>query len=378
MDHARRQGERTMGMLCKRGNTWWIKYYRNGKPYRESTGSDKKMIARKLLEQREGDIAQGKIPGIHFERVKFDELAEDFLADYRVNAKKSLERAQISVRHLAAFFRGVRITDISTARIRNYIEDRMGSGASNATINRELAALKRMLSLGAKCTPPKVDRIPHISMLKENNVRKGFFEYEEFLALRGALPEYLRGPVTFAFKTGWRRSEIVDLTWSQVDLQRGIVRLEPGMAKNDLARTIYLDAELKGIFQHQWERRKHSVKLVPYVFLNESSTDKIKDFRGAWDTACRSAGFGKRLFHDFRRTAIRDMVRAGIPERVAMMISGHQTRSVFERYNIVSDEDLKLAAIKRETYHNKPTGTISGTITPLRKKKGLREKPLSP
>jgi len=207
-----------------------------------------------------------------------------------------------------------------------------------------------MLNIGARQTPPKVDRVPYIPMLKENNTRKGFFEHGEYLALKDALPDYLKGFITFAYKTGWRVSEISNLTWNQVDREQGIVRLEPGEAKNDEGRTVYLDEELKEVFIQQWEKRKKSGKLTPYVFLARNGKDMVKDFRKAWNTACEDAGIGKRLFHDFRRTAVRNMVRAGIPERVAMMVSGHKTRSVFERYNIVNDTDLKLAAQRQEAY----------------------------
>jgi integrase len=110
---------------------------------------------------------------------------------------------------------------------------RAKDGASKASINRELSALKRMLNLGARQTPPRVERVPYIPMLKENNVRTGFFEHNEFLALREGLPEYLRGFATVAYKTVWRSSEIANLTWRQVDLDQGIVRLEVGETKDN-------------------------------------------------------------------------------------------------------------------------------------------------
>ncbi|MGD8391880.1 MAG: site-specific integrase [Desulfobacterales bacterium] len=387
-----------MGSIYKRGNIYWIKYYRNGKPYRESTRSEKEADAKRLLKKREGEISNGKLPGIYFDKVRFDELAEEFLVDYRINRKKSLKRAEHSVDQLKKVFEGIRIVDITTPRIGAYIEDRMklicneckeksvtqdccphcgskdlNKGASNATINRELAALKRMLNLGAQQTPPKVNRVPHIPMLTENNIRKGFFEHAEFLALREALPSYLKGFTTFAYMYGWRVSEIAGLTWKQVDLTNGIVRLETGETKNNEGRTVYLDGELIKVFTKQWKARKKNKKLTSYVFPTRNGISKIRDFRGSWKKACQDSGIGKRHFHDFRRTAVRNMVRSGIPERVAMMCSGHKTRSVFDRYNIVNDTDLKLAAQKQQTYLESQTGTISGTVHDFGTKKGVNQ-----
>jgi len=293
--------------------------------------------------------------------VTFDQLAELLLADYELNGKDSA-RATLSVNHPKASFSGVREQEINTPRIQAYIARRLAEGAANATVNRELSALKRMFNLGAKQTPPIVDRVPHIPMFKENNVRKGFFEHGDFLALRDALPEHLQGLVTFGYKTRWRVSEICALTWAQVDRKQGVVRLEAGETKNNEARTVYLDEELRQVFEFQWQRRKKLGTALPYVFLNKDGSDRVKRFDKAWKKACKEARIGVRLFHDFRRTAGRNMVRAGIPERVATMISGHKTRSVFDRYNIVSDPDLRLAAQRQAEYLDKTTGTISGTI----------------
>jgi integrase len=402
-----------MGMIYKRkhkgkvGRTWWIKYYRNGKPYRESSKSRKKADAKRLLKKREGEILDGKLPGIYFDRVKFDELADDFLLDYKMNGK-DVARGELNVRHLMGHFEGMRVTQITTPRIQDYIEKRLSphwkcrnckrkfsvegiadhenprcpqckskrvflKKTAKATVNRELSALKRILRLGARQTPPKVARVPYIPMFKENNVRKGFFEHDEFLALRNALPFHLRTFVTFGYKTGWRISEIAKLQWPQVDLKQGIVRIETGETKNDEARTIYLDDELRGMLIRQWNDRKRAGKVMPYVFLNKEGTDRIKRFDKAWKSACKDSGIGVRLFHDFRRTAVRNMVRAGIPERVAMMVSGHKTRSVFERYNIVSDTDLRLAAQKQQAYLEAQTGTVLGTIADFDLKQNLKQ-----
>ena len=341
-----------MGTIYKRGQTYWIKYYHEGKPIYESSRSKLKMVARELLKQREGDISQGKIPGVYFDKVTFDELAEYFLTDYRINKRKSIQMAEINVRHLKNHFAGWKVYRINSLEINAYIKKRIKGGMSSASINRELSALKRMLNIGARMTPPKVDRVPHFSKLEENNVRTGFFEHDEFLRIRDALPSYLKGFVTFAYKTGWRLSEIIGLTWNQVDRRRGIVRLDPGETKNDEGRTVYLDDELKKIFQSQWEQRKQSRRIVHSVFSNKRGTGRITGFRDAWDKSFKDAGIERKLFHDFRRTAVRNMVRSGIPEGVAMKITGHKTRSVFDRYNIVSDADLKEAARKQEKYLN--------------------------
>jgi len=385
-----------MGSLYKRGDIWWIKYYRKGKCFRESSESTKKMVAKKFLDRREGEIAQGKIPGILYDKVTFDELAEEFLRDYRINQKKSLLKAKRSVHHLEKAFKGMSVTSITTSKINAFIENRMQSvcmeckqtflyrdecpycgsenvkkGAKNATINRELAALKRMMNLGAQQTPPKVDRVPKINMLKENNVREGFFEHDEFLAVRKHLPRHLKPVATFGYKSGWRLDEILSLPWSQVDRHNGCAHLETADTKNSEARTIYFDDELSELFNELWLRRKMARCFCKYVFANAKGSDRMYRFDKAWKSACKKVGV-QRLFHDFRRTAVRNMVRAGIPEGVAMKITGHKTRSVFERYNIVNDNDLKEAAKRQADYLSEQKnchGHNLGTIVEIKEKR---------
>lgn len=228
--------------------------------------------------------------------------------------------------------------------------DNLKRGAAHGTINRELSILKRMLNLGARQTPPKVDRVPYIPMLEEDNVRQGFFKHQQYLNLLRALPSYLRPVLTFGYNTGWRKSEILGLTWDRVDLKEGTVRLEASETKNKEARTIYMEPELAKLLRIQWLRRH---KNCNNVFHNKGRP--IKDFRGAWKSACAEVDIEGKLFHDLRRTGVRNMVRSGIREQVAKKISGHKTREVFERYNIISSDDLKQAADRLGEYREMVT-----------------------
>ncbi|WP_246317717.1 tyrosine-type recombinase/integrase [Desulfoluna butyratoxydans] len=374
-----------------------MKYHVNGEPIRKSTGKKKKMEAREVMKMAEAGIAPtAQAPS--GDAVTFERLSGLLVRDYRINGKKSLVRAQISVNRLAEFFQGKRAGEITTALIDEYIEERMqwscldckrvwfhgdrcpfcgservSKGAANATINRELSALKRMMRIGAEHTPPLVERVPAINMLKENNTRKGFFEHDEFERLRKHLPPHLKPIVTMGYKTGWRMTEILTLPWTQVDRHNGCARVEADITKGDEARTIYFDSELKALIDELWDKRKQRRSFCPYVFVNRKGTDRNYRFDRAWATACRKAGVD-RIFHDLRRTAVRNMVRAGVPEGIAMKISGHKTRSVFERYNIVNDEDLKRAAKQQEAYletqGGHALGTSLGTLPKPQSKRG--------
>ena len=352
-----------MGSFYRRGCIWWIKYYRHGKAFRESSKSKKVSDAKRLLRKREGEVSTGKFLGPKPDRVRFEELAEDFLNEYRANNRKSLVWAKRRIeRHLTPFLGGLRAMDITTDRIRDYTVVRLKAGASNGSINRELGALKRMFNLAAEMTPPKVGRVPFIPMLKERNVRKGFFEHGEYLALRRELPEYLNPVLTFGYYTGAREGEILGLTWRQIDLNARIANLEPGTTKNDQPRPIPLAGELLETLKMRKATNDLNFPECEYVFSRGGK--RIGNFQVAWKSACKRAGVIGKLFHDLRRTAVRNMVRAGVPERVAMAISGHKTRSVFDRYNIVAERDLHDAAHRLETHLNSLHQQLSGTDEP--------------
>ena len=234
---------------------------------------------------------------------------------------------------------------ITTADVRAFTAQRQTAGASNGEINRELTALKRMFSLAIQAGKLLVK--PYIPMLKEHNVRTGFFERHEFDSICRHLSDVLRRMLTVAYITGWRiPSEIQTLEWRQVDFVAHELRLDPGTTKNDDGRVFPMTRELQAALEQQWQVTRELAKtrgqICPWVF--HRSGEPVKSFVTVWRTACRKAGCPGRIPHDFRRTAVRNLVRAGVPERVAMALTGHKTRSVFERYNIVSQADLRTAA----------------------------------
>ena len=162
-----------MGSLYQRGAIWWVRYYQNGPPIRESTGGEKEAEAKRFLKLREGQVAEGKRVLPRTKRLRFEELAQDFLTDYRINGKRPLDKAQRSVRHLQCFFGGMRAVDITTDKVRTYIRRRQEDGTSNAEINRELAALKRMFNLAMQQTPAKVNHKPTSRCCKRTTFGQG-------------------------------------------------------------------------------------------------------------------------------------------------------------------------------------------------------------
>lgn len=347
--------------IRKESRIYWIKYYKNGRPIRESVHSSKHEDAKRLLKIREGRAAQGLPLGINLEKITFEELAEDYINDYQINQKRTLNRARILVKNLGEFFGGIRVVEISPVKARAYISYRQnkskneGRTVSNSTINRELSALKRMLNIGYQVG--KVNRMPYIKMLEENNIRSGYFEHDEFLALRGALPDYAKVPVTIAYYTGMRSGEILNLRWDQVNLTEGKVLLSPKQTKNKTPRMIFLTEELLEVMMMAKESRDQQHPYCPWVC--QRSGERLQSFKKSWKTALKRVGLEGKLFHDFRRTAVRNMVKAGIPEKISMSISGHKTRSIFDRYNIVSESDLKSAAEKIGALHS-ATGKETG------------------
>ncbi len=376
MLYRRKKKDPVTGVLVAQG-PWWAKYYDDGRPIARSTRTTDKTEARRKLNTWEGQVAEGLHEGPRYERTRFEDLVAGIRQDYALNERKSAPRLKALITHLAAYFKQMRASAITTDRIQGYVSQRKNAGAANGTINRELACLKRMFRLADQQTPPKVARIPHIPMLEEKNVRSGFFEHEDFLALRGALPDYAKVPVTLAYYSGMRMGEVFSLQWSQVNMSDGKLFLKAQDTKTETPRVLYLTGDLSRVLE-AWKRCcEEKWSFCPWI--SHRGGIQLRSLKHSWRQACVRVGLGKmvedkakgrkvwqgRIPHDLRRTAVRNMVRAGIPEKVSMAISGHTTRSVFDRYNIVNEADLKAAATRLTEYFDREKVTLSVTLAEL-------------
>jgi len=329
--------------LPPNSRNYQLVYYRHGKVYRESSRTSDERKARRLLQRRVAEANGDFFVAPETRRIKVDELAEDMMRDYKLSGRKSTSDVKTRYEtHLKPIFGHLPAAAITSAAIGKYAVDRQEEGAENGTINRELSALKRMFHLGKKCTPRKVADIPTFPRLAERNVRKGFVEdatYQPLADAAASVGIWMRAMFEVAFSFGWRLSEVANLRVAQVNVTGGTIRLYPGETKNDEGRIVIMTDTVRRLLEPCVAGKSPS----DYVFTRANGK-RVRDFRGAWKKVCEQAGVPELLFHDLRRTAVRNMVRSGIPERVAMQISGHKTRSIFDRYNIVSERDLRDAA----------------------------------
>lgn len=345
--------ERGRGSLyqMKGSAKWWMKYYRGGKAVRESTGTEDRGEAEKKLKTALAQVLTNTDIDPKIKRVRVSELAEDLIREYRINGRKSIDDLEERWKlHLSPFFGVLRAIQVNTPLIARYVDMRQQESAANATINRELAALKRAFNLAQQSTPPKVGMVPHFAMLQENNVRVGFLEphqYDKLAAECGKIGLWLRTAFELAHVSGWRHGEVLKLRVFQVSLSAGKIRLEPGSTKNKAARELPLNTcPLLRTLIAQCIQDKPA---DDFVFTRDNGKP-VRDFRKMWANVCEAAGVPGLLFHDLRRTMARNHIRAGTPEAVIMKIGGWKTRSVFLRYVIVNDADISDAMTRLETH----------------------------
>jgi integrase len=343
-----RRARRGSGHLYRRGKVWWFKWFdAQGQPHWRSSGSRERAVAETMLRDQLGQRDRGAPVLPDPRRLSVDSLLEILKTEYRLNRRRSLDRADLSCRHLLRFFAGRAAASVTGVDVAKYCDLRLGEGVAPATVNRELAALRRAYRLARR--DGVIATMPAITALQEDNVRTGFLEPDQFTTVCRYLQPTEADCARFMYITGWRsRSEVFPLSWPQVDWAGGLVRLEPGTTKNRKGRAFPLMPQLRVLLERRLEHTRRCERaqgrIIPYVF--HRSGRPIKSMSKAWRAGCRKAGAPGRLLHDLRRTAVRNLERAGVSRSVAMEMTGHKTESVYRRYAIVEEADLVQAGLK--------------------------------
>jgi integrase len=344
----KRRRRRPEGCVYRRGQVFWLKWTDAfGRTRYRSSGSADRTVAENMLRDELKRKADGLAASPDPRHTWVDDLLEALQNRYRVEGRRSLERLDDAIEHLLRMFRRVPAAQVKGADVLRYANLRLEEKAKPATINRELAALRAAYRLGLD--NDIIVAMPRIRLLPENNARQGFAEAKQVLTICRRLPPDLADAVQFMFITGWRsRSEVLPITWAQVDFQAGFVRLEPGTTKNNEGRAFPLIPELRALLERRQAitRRceRAQGRIIVHVFHRYGKP--IRSLRRAWRTACREAGRPGLLLHDLRRSAVRNLERAGISRSVAMKLIGHKTEAVYRRYAIVAESDLREAGTK--------------------------------
>jgi integrase len=245
-----------------------------------------------------------------------------------------------------------------TVVINRFIEQKQNANYANATINRWLEALRKCFTPGAASTPHLVHAAPRIDMLVEDNVTEGFLEHGQYLALRDELPDHQRLILVIGYHLGMRRGEILNLRWDQVDWQENLIRLERKQTKAKQARVAPLYGELRA-----WLDMAASSNDQTCPFIITWRGEQIAEIKTAWNKARVRAKVPQLLVHDLRQTAVRNMIRAGIPEKRAMRISGHKSRSMFDRYDITDEREIQVAGQKLARYLEGKAEVVTKEVT---------------
>ncbi len=360
--------------VFKKQGVYWIDYYVNGHRKRERIGPDKR-LAETVLRKRKVEIAEGRfLEKRQAITTTFNELADAYLhyATYQ-QQKRSWTRDRTSATILKAYFGGKRLTELTPALIEQYRSwrkdtiSRRGKPVTPATINRELACLKRMFSVARKGLIPLKGGLPQdnpmasINMDRENNERDRVFSKEEFDRLLAVAPAHLKPIVLRAYYTGMRRGELLKLTWDRVDLKASVIRLRPKDTKTQEGRIIPLTKELTQMFQQFTIYLAADGQRVPQVFTYGGKS--IGSIRRAFETACQRAGITGVVFHDLRHTFVTNMRRAGVDYFRIMAITGHRTMEVFKRYHTIDRDDLRQAVSQLDTYMDTMPTTLAEPIS---------------
>jgi len=314
---------RGQGRVYLRGSTQWISYSRRGHEFRESAHTKDEKVAEKFLKQRLKEREKPTFVGPKEERLTLDDLEAKILADYRKHNRRSACNVTHCLKRVRKCFGFDSLVDITTSRIDLYQEARLSEGAARSTINREVACLRHGFKLLVQ--DRALSEAPVIKLLEGENIRQGFIEVGDFYSvidnLYRTVHPSVKDVLEFLYHSGWRSKEVTKLEWQDVDVEGGMVRLRRENNKTKKVRMLPLIGELQNIIERRLIDRRMDCPLVFH-----------------------------RNGHDMRRSATRNFRKAGLSENEGMAMTGHQTNSIYRRYDIIDEEDMKQSMEKVQTF----------------------------
>lgn len=333
-------------------------------------------------------------------KLTINELADTVVHDYEDNNRKSIKSARemrkIWIHELGG---GTLAEDVSSDDLKELARKWRSEGLTNGRVNRRMSFIIRGYNLAISSDEPKVSKKLKWKKLKESAPRSGFFEWDEFRRLREELPLHAKIPVTIEHWTGMRAGEVHGLQWPQIRFEhhRRTVFIQLSDSKSDEPRLVAMVGDLYDTLNYWKKYTDNNQPGCPWVCHYNGK--RLGSIKTAWQIACVKIGLGEwtkdgrfpgnrgyrgRTVHDLRRTGVRNLIRAGVPERIAMKISGHKTRAMIDRYNIVSEKDLvdagRLVAEHHEKHYTSPSsgGQPVDTTTSLELKTSLKTHESSP
>lgn len=399
--------------MQKGSQYWWLCYYDHGRCIRRSSKTADKDKAKKLLRQCMAEVRTGTHTRPQQANVKMDALYEDSLEHYHIKKRKSTSDFAARWRlHLKPFFGGRPASQVKTESINRYIKLRQEQNAASTTINRELAAIKKIFNYAAKRTKKiKLDSVPFIELLEEDeNGRGDFLEDEQYPALADAFGRvglWARAIFEVGYSFGFRRSELLGLRVRNIGLQNRTISLPPRSTKNKQPRLIVMTERV-----YQLLKPLVSNKLKDDFLFTREDGSPVKDFRSIWERCCVEAGVGRMvctacapeihgectihgteklrwtdkkqftrkvclacaaaltgakcptckkatvkaydglLVHGLRRTAAINLTMAGVPKQYAKQVTGHQEDRMYDRYSKIATKQMEQTTRQLESYQN--------------------------
>jgi integrase len=372
----------------KADGRWMYSIMHHGKRLTKSLGTrdyDKALKEyKKARNEFGGRIDRGELEPSGVKHFTIGELVTDYIKHCRDNGKKSLyviEKVLGKLQKDRTFLPGRKVASLQTRDFELYRDREVSNGVSHSTVNFRFTLLRAAMNLETKKTPSRIGKVPFIPAVTVDNIREGFLEYDDHYSVLDALPRSLKALFVIAFHSGCRLGEILNMKWPDVDWKNRVIRLPK--TKNGKKRNLPfwggIEEHIKSqkAYRDEWhpDCEHLFVWMAPDCEITRGGIRSvpgapIQDFRDSWSSAVKRAHEANKnvmpdlLFHDLRRSGVRVMVQeAGIPESQAMLISGHLTRSMLERYNIVSLKNVQDAGAKLDTWSKSRAGSKPSSTT---------------